>query len=509
MNPLADSGLNTADLQHAHCFPHKVNKIEIIETHISWVVLTGPFAYKIKKPVQLPFVDYSTPQKRLYFCESELELNMVYAPTIYLEVVAISLIGNEIRFEDDRNVIEYAVKMRQFEQSAILVHQLEFLEQRKEMVDGFADRLAHFHVGAQPSTANPTGSRLGRFSKVGETSVQKVEANDWLGSAEQVYGEVLENVQFLAEEFRNSEYSDHVGQILTWTELECQRLRKHLDTRREMGFVRLCHGDMHLKNLLWHQGKIVPFDCIEFNEKFQWIDVASDLSFPVMDLAARGKSNLAWRLLSQYLESSDDYDALNTLGFYLVYRALIRAKVGWLNPKNHVKGRERKPWGKYIDWAWGMINREPKYLAITHGFSGSGKSTRALRLVENDGAIRIRSDVVRDRCATKQGPGRYSPEAKQMVYDRMLEIAKRVLDAGWPVVVDATFLKRSNREMFFRLANSQNISFQIVDCEAPIPDLKRRIAARTNDPSEADAAVIDYQVANSDPLTYSESMFCK
>ena len=509
MIPLAKSGLMTSDLLHEQCFPHSVEKVEVIETHISWVVLTGPFAYKIKKPIQLAFVDYSTPKKRLHYCQLELELNLIYAPTIYLDVIPISLIGNEIRFEDDRNIVEYAVKMRQFEQSAILVNQLENLDTKKEKVDDFAKRMAFFHRTTKSSIESNVGSNLGRFGKVGKSTMPYIEVNRGLGSAEQVNGEVLENVRSLVEEFHGTPFSDAVNRLKEWTKQGSIRLHERLDARRRNGCVRRCHGDMHLKNLLYHQGKIVPFDCIEFNEKFQWIDVASDLAFPVMDFAARGKPNLAWRLLNQYLETTGDYDALHLMDYYLIYRALIRAKVGWLNPKNHVKGQERQPWGKYLGWSEKMISRKPIYLAITHGFSASGKSTEAMRLVEKDGAIRIRSDVVRDSVLGGASEERYSAESRQAVYDRLLEGARGILESGWSVVVDATFLKRSNREQFLRLAESRKIFFRIVDCEAPIEHLKKRIAARKNDPSEADASVIDFQLANNDPLTQTESTFCR
>lgn len=509
MTNLETSTLRKSDLQHPSCFPHDVEELEIIETHISWVVLTGRFAYKIKKPVEFEFVDYSTPTKRFQFCEKELELNLVYAPTIYLDVIPISLISNELRFEDDRNVVEYAVKMRQFEQNAILVEQLDQVESQKECVDEFADRLAHFHRNTQ--RVEDIGEKRWREgnSRAGHIEDSRAPMNSSIGTAEQINGEILDNVRMLSTEWKGTHYSEAISRLLRWTEGECERKKERLDQRHESGFIRRCHGDMHLKNLLWHHKKIIPFDCIEFSEKFQWIDVASDLAFPVMDFAVRGRPELAWRLLSQYLDSTDDYDSLEVLDHYLVYRALVRAKVCWMNPNNHVAGSARKPWEKYLNWALNWIGRNENFLAITHGFSGSGKSTEALRIVERDGAIRIRSDVVRNVGPWGGTGNRYSPENRQRVYDRLLERAVKIVDAGWSAVVDATFLKRGNRDQFYELASTRNIEFRIVACKAPIEHLKKRIAARTNDPSEADVSVIDFQVADCDPLTYTENTFCK
>jgi predicted kinase len=281
---------------------------------------------------------------------------------------------------------------------------------------------------------------------------------------------------------------------------------------------------MHLKNIIQLDGRMIAFDGIEFNEEFQWIDVMSEVAFPVMDFVARGRPDLGWRLLNAYLEATGDYPGLSVLRFYLVYRAMVRAKVTWLNPTNrmmkacqldgsHSSSRIDElagPWDKYLSAAKYFAYGLKPVLAITHGFSGSGKSSVALQIIEQSGGIRIRTDVERHRLAEKfKTINKYTPEMSDWVYEYVLEQARAAIESGWPVIVDATFLKRHRRVPFERLARELEIGFQIIDCYAPYEELCKRIRNRGPDPSQATIDVLKSQMETHDPLTNDELTYVR
>ncbi|MEO8271657.1 MAG: AAA family ATPase, partial [Aureliella sp.] len=266
----------------------------------------------------------------------------------------------------------------------------------------------------------------------------------------------------------------------------------------------------------------VPFDGIEFNEDFQWIDVVNEIAFPVMDFVARGRADLGWRLLNHYLEATGDYGGLSLLRFYLVYRALVRAKVTWLNPHNRNEETRAKvdfgsddcdllagPWDKYLNVANEFALSIQPALTITHGFSGSGKSTVAMSAIAKTGGVRIRADAERMRLASEfPDIPKYSVSMSDRVYGRVLDVARAALEAGLPVIVDATFLQRNRRNEFERLAGELEVPYTILSCEAPIEKLRGRIASRgATDPSDATAEVLEKQIQTHDPLTTSELPF--
>jgi uncharacterized protein len=482
----------------AAAFPHQAPSLHLIETHISWVVLTGLYAYKIKKPIQLPFVDYSTLELRRHFCEFELELNRELAPAIYLDVVKITGPATHPSINGNEAVIEYAVQMNEFEQSDIMAFRLESGLVTAEEIDRLAELIAAFHRRVPRASATAsfgTPDRVRQDADDNFSAFRSIANEDQAGR--------LDWQPSLTEQQR-----DQLVQLRGWTDKEYKRCETWLLTRHAHGIVRRCHGDMHTGNIVLFKNRIEIFDRIEFNEDFQWIDCLNELAFPVMDLFHYGRPDLANRLLNEYLERTGDYDGLTGFRFYLVYRSMVRAKVEWIRHQQALfEGRERgvvfkSPFLKLaLDLSW----QPERFLYITHGLSGSGKSTAAKHCVEQTGAVCIRSDVVRERMVEKHSAAeKYSADLRGQVYNAMLKTAATVLEAGFSVVVDATFLRRADRQKFHDLANRVGVPFGIIDCQAPVDELERRIQERKGDASEATVAVLHDQIRTQDALTQEE-----
>ncbi|MGI9516642.1 MAG: AAA family ATPase [Pirellulaceae bacterium] len=489
-----DSELEIEQLLCAEAFPHPVQRLELMETHLSWVILTGPFAYKIKKPVKYDFVDYSRVDLRKHYCQEELKLNRRFAPGLYLEVVPISRVDGKLKLDDASEPVAWAVKMREFPQHTILAARLEHDELTVSSVWQFGESLVQVHEDMTAATAdsNPLVPEL-------------------------IERQSEENYQFLRGVLPDDWRMNLLRRVHHWSRWEYRYCLPAFRERLNGGRIRKCHGDMHLKNVLQLDGEVMAFDGIEFSAELQWIDVMSELAFPVMDFAARGRPDLGWHLINAYLETGGDYDGVRVLRYYLVYRALVRAKVTWMNPANHVSNIDSSgPWDKYLRAAELFAFGLQPALAITHGFSGSGKSTRALDFIESTGGIRIRSDVERTRSMAERGQGghnvtnqaaKYSEETSDRVYHQLLELAGVVANSGLPVVVDATFLKFARRRPFLQLATDRDIPFQILGCDAPPAELRQRIQSRYGDASEATIEVLDQQMADHDPLTTAELEF--
>jgi predicted kinase len=310
-----------------------------------------------------------------------------------------------------------------------------------------------------------------------------------------------------------------LGQLEGWTATEFGARRELMASRQHGGFVRECHGDLHLGNLALIDGHVAIFDGIEFNGELRWIDVISEVAFLVMDLEHRGRADLARRALSAYLEQSGDYAGVPLLRFYVVYRAMVRAKVRCLRAQQldaRKSERALEEARQYLVLASRYSQAATPILIAMHGLSGSGKSTVAQAIVEQLGAIRIRTDRERKRlhglAALARSRSRidqdmYAPDVNQRTYDRTCELARNVLDGGYPVVLDGAFLKRWQRERVRALARDARVSFVIADVQAPEHVLRDRIARRAAggaDVSEAGVEVLDLQLASRDRLGEDE-----
>jgi len=477
-------------------YDHPVSRIELIETHISWVILTGDYAYKIKKPVDFGFLDFSTLQLRRVCCEQEVLLNRRLAPEIYLDVVAITGTADRPSFCGEGEAIEYAVKMAQFPQSAQLDNMLAAGTLNADHMDAIARLVADFHQ-----------------------SVEVADAGMKYGDSDVVYQPVEENFIQINQHIDTTPYSSTLDTLKRWSQAEFSRLNKALAKRKHDGYIRECHGDMHLRNMLWLDGKPMAFDCIEFNAALRWIDVISEVAFLVMDLQDRQQQRLANRFLNSYLEISGDYSALSLLPFYLVYRAMVRAKVNALrleqdNVSDEEKAQTRTAFESYLELAAGYTRKAEPKLIIMRGLSASGKSTVSRQLLDRLGAIRIRSDVERKRMfnatdsdpsANKIDSGIYSAKASEQTYARLAMLATTIIDAGYSVIVDAAFLKHEQREPFQRLAGVLDVPYIILEVTAPDDVLRSRIKQRKNDVSDADLAVLEHQLSNWRPLHENET----
>ena len=287
--------------------------------------------------------------------------------------------------------------------------------------------------------------------------------------------------------------------------------------------MRECHGDLHLGNITRWQGELTPFDCIEFNPGFRWIDVLSEIAFLLMDLDDHQRTDLGWRFLNAYLERTGDYEGLDVLRFYLVYRALVRAKVAMLRREQAATDTDEQErlateCCNYLDLATAYTTPRPVQITITYGLSGSGKTYGTQATIEQEQAIRIRSDVERKRlfglAATERAAGDidsglYTADASRKTYTQLVRLTESVIQAGYPVIVDATFLKRWQRQLFRDLADHVGVPFRVLTFEASEEVLRKRIQQRmmTGDASDATLTVLDHQLQTREPLT-SEELAC-
>lgn len=476
--------------------------IEVIETHISWVLLTGPFAYKIKKPLDLGFVDYSTPQRREFFCREELRLNRRLAPDIYLQVVPITVYPNTPMMDGKGQAIEFAVKMRQFSQDDLLSERIQQHQLTHEFIERLAYRVARFHADiAIAPDASPYGTPAA------------------------VLEPMQRNFDTLRAELSDDLYWQPLPPLERWIRAQHELLEPLLRARKRQGFIRECHGDMHLGNIALVDDQITIFDGIEFNEHMRWIDVASELAFLIMDLDDRGAPQLSQRLLNHYLMATGDYGGLPLLRFYQVYRAMVRAKVNAIRAsQTHLTNAERQRllalYQGYIELARRYTQAHPAALMITYGLSGSGKSALSQQLADHSDVIWLRSDVERKRLyglkslehsdAALDG-GIYTAKATEQTYQRLLDLARPILAAHFTVLIDATFLKHSQRVPFAELAREQAVPFHILALEASKPTLRLRVLSRSGlgkDPSEADIEVLNQQHRTRQPLSAEELNYC-
>lgn len=435
------------------------------DTHISAVLLAGDHAFKFKKPVDFGFVDFTTLDRRRHFCEREVELNRRFAPTLYEGVETITA-------DDGSTPVEYAVRMRRFARSATLDRLVLANAVAADEIGAFADGLAAFHRTLPPQLPSSP-----------------------YGQAGLACAQILATVA--------APLSAHLApQFAAEVAAEVERLHDVLAARHASGHVRDCHGDLHLSNIVRFDGRLVAFDCIEFNDELRIIDTLSDAAFLLMDLDHYAASQLGNVFFNRYLEASDAYDGLAVLPLYLAYRSLIRAKVAVLGKAADAHARAVT----HVALAQRYLRpRGRPGLVITHGLSGSGKSHAARRLANGPGFLHLRSDIERRRLGglaptapshSELDGGIYTAAHGRATYARLAELARCALTAGFSVIVDAAFLTRAQRAPFRLLARTQGVPFHVLGCSAPRPLLEQRIVDRHragDDPSEATLAVLAAQ----------------
>lgn len=474
-------------------YPLGVTRVELLETHISWLLLAGERAYKIKKPLRLPFLDYSTLEKRRACCEAELHLNRRFTPDLYLAVAEIHGSPANPCWNGSGPVLEYAVEMRRFPEAARLDHLCARGALTPEHLSQLAATLNRCHEAAPTAEA----------------------ATPWARPA-RILADALENVGELARLMGPADQPG-VEALACWTRQEYTRREEDFLRRRSQGRIRECHGDLHLGNLVLLEEKVQPFDCIEFNAGFRWIDVASEIAFTYVDLLDHREPGLAGWWLNEWLTQSGDFDALKVLRFYAVYRALVRAKVAAIRAAQ--EGGDLTQARGYLTLAQALTQPPAASLTITWGLSGSGKSRasgRRLRQDRHANVIRLRSDVERKRLfglealARSHSPldgGLYTANAHQRVYEHLAHLAQQILAAGWSVIVDGAFLQRGERDTFHALARDAQVPFAILACQAPADQLRQRVTRRAQkgrDASEATLEVLERQLQTHEPLAEDE-----
>ena len=472
--------------------------VEHVETHISHVYLTGTHAYKIKKPVALGFLDFSTLEKRREYCEEELRINRRLAPRVYLSVVPIAGTWDAPRVEGTGTPIEYAVKMRRFAQEDVLDRVADSRGLQPEHVDELARQVAQFHRDAEIAGIDGGLGTAQRVRATAEQNISQLEA-------------------LVASAARNA--LDRLG---AWTREQGGRLDSTFAQRKAQGFVRECHGDLHLGNIALFDGGIVVFDALEFDASLRWTDTMNDIAFLSMDLRAHGRPDLAARFVDACLSHSGDYDGLEVLRYYEVYRALVRAKVSALRAAQpDVDARNRSAMmqrcAALVELAETIAQPAARALVLLHGVSGSGKTWGSQHMLEATGAVRIRSDVERkrmkaiapsERSGSDVDAGLYTRELTCATYARLGQLARSILRAGYPVLVDATFLRAQQRNAFARIALEEQAAFRIACFVAGDDVLRERVRRRQAagvDASEATLEVLERQLRMREPLSEAEA----
>ncbi len=477
-------------------YPHQVRSVRLVETHISWLLLAGRYAYKIKKAVDFGFLDFTELSARRFYCDEEIRLNLRLAPQLYLDTIPIGGTSAEPLIGDspgNNPIIEYAVRMRRFAISKLMDGMLGRGLVTISHMDSLARIMASFHTRLPPSVDD-----------------------SGYGTAESIRLPERQNFDQIAALFDKAS-QEAVARIRKLSEREFNRCEPLFELRRTQGRIRECHGDLHLGNIVLLRGIPTPFDGIEFNPALRWIDVMSEMAFLVMDLLCHDRSDLAYRLLNTYLEHTGDYQGIGVLRFYTAYRAVVRTKIcAFSLNKNDISliAGESQPCRHYLAFAENHLAWRRPVLLITHGLPGCGKTAISQIALERFSAIRVRSDVERKRlfgleALQKSSPhlNLYTPEATLRTYDRLFGAARVALEAGYPVIVDAAFLRHAERAQFQALANELKLPFIILDIQAQLTTLRARVQQRrhgANDASEADLAVLEKLQDCREPLQPDE-----
>lgn len=478
-----------AALRDPRAYPHPVGRIHLIETHISFVLLAGAYAYKLKKPVSLDFVDFSSLARRRHFCAEEIRLNRRLAPGLYLDVVSVCDTAGRLRLcAETEEGLEYAVRMRRFPRHATLTE----MPIDRDTIDRLAIQIADFHQQAPQAAAESP-----------------------FGTPQQVLAPMLTNAQVLRAQPIDADQRARVDGIEAWTRERFTELEDEIFRRKREGWIRECHGDLHRGNIALIDGEPTIFDTIEFNPGLRWIDCISDIGFLAMDLRQIDARKLERRLINHYLELTGDYAGLRLLGFYQVYRAMVRAKVcgirlGQESAHARESSQTRDELDHYLRVAADYTRHQPQRVFIAHGLSGSGKTWLGQALREHIPLIQLRSDVERKRLlrtpdGTMPNPQQlYSTDASRRTYEHLRQLADRILAAGYSVLIDAACLLTEQRALFRDLAAQHHCPFTILALSASPEVLKARVSARLHagqDASDANAATVIQQQRLREPLT--------
>ena len=465
----------TEALKSTFIYPDSPSKIRFVETHISYIFLTGKHVYKIKKPVNFGFLDFSTLEKREFFCKQEVKLNSRLSPDVYLGVEEIREDNGRLSFGGKGNTIEYAVKMRELPEEGMLTRLLSEGLGTTELMDKIAFKIALFHREAETSR---------EIAEFGNISVIKKNMQE----------NFIQTVPFIGKSIYREQYDFVSERAMDFMEKNKASFVK----RKEEGKIRDCHGDMHAGSICIEGECVHIFDCIEFNDRFRYSDTAADIAFLAMDLESNKHFNLSSALLRSYIRHSGDSDLPIVLRFYKSYRAYVRGKVmSFLLDEEDVPEEQRK---EAMSAARGYFGLAYSYfmqptLIIMAGLMGTGKTAIAEVLGEAIGADVIRSDVVRKRLAGissgehmygEYGKGIYTDDFSEKAYAEVHKEASAYLNSGRPVVLDATYRSRNLREKAASVARERGARFFIVECLCDEEIIRARLGQRMYEKDASD-----------------------
>jgi len=457
--------------------------VTLVETHISWLFFTGRFVYKVKKPLNFGFLDFTSLEQRRFYCLEEVRLNRRLSPDVYLGVVEIWEEGGRYAMHETGRVVEYAVKMRQLPGDRWLSGLLRRGEASPALMQRIARRIAAFHAVAEGGEhATELGGIVTVRFNTGENFTQ---TEDQVGLT--VTAEAHDRVRAYTEGFLDA--------------------RAALFARRETeGRIRECHGDLHADQICVENG-LAFIDCIEFNERFRYSDVAADIAFPAMDLDYYGRPDLSAELVREYVAASGDGGTLEVLDFYKCYRAFTRGKVrGFRLRQPALSDSERRAAidqaARYYELASRYAALPGPLLIVLCGLMGTGKSSLAQALAPRLGASLVTSDIVRkelagiapeERRAESWGEGIYGDELTKRTYEELCRRAAERLQAGDIVLLDASFREAAWRARARETARAAGAPFLLIETVCPDPIVRRRLAERRTGPSDGRLELLDRQ----------------
>jgi aminoglycoside phosphotransferase family enzyme/predicted kinase len=459
-------------------YPHRTGNIELLQTHISYIFIAGDFVYKVKKPLNLGFLDFSGLDQREYYCREELRLNRRLAHDVYLEVVEIfeDVKGNAVLGTGER-IIEYAVKMKKLPRGRMLKILLSEGKVEHDVMDAIARKLVDFHRRAE------TG---GEIDENGDPDTIR-------NNHDENFSETESFINVIIPEHQYRFIKSYVYDFIKRNEL---LFRKRITDRR----IRDCHGDLHLEHICIMDSDIVIFDCIEFNKRFRYDDIAAEVAFLAMDLDDNGYEDYGDTFVNAYIRYAGDPEIRLLLNFYKCYYAFVRGKVVGLKTfEEEIDQKEREESARiasaYFDLAYTCAARlENPTLILMAGLMGTGKSVRAKGIAPRLGASVIQTDAVRkeimnlrpaDRHYEKFGKGIYAEDITRLTYQKALETAGAFLREGRSVIIDASYKNREDRARAWAMAKKFNADFFIIECTCPEEVIRARLHSRMADETEA------------------------